>query len=130
MSARGGRRGAGEGPIGGRGDGPVAVEAGGSATAGRGRDAVTVVLPGQLRELAGGAARISVHEKADTVAELFQALRTDHPAIYDRIFTERREIRPHVNVFVDGADVRWTGGLETPVEEGSEVVVLPAVSGG
>lgn len=93
-------------------------------------DHVTVVLPGQLRDLSGGTAELAIAGPASTVGQLFGRLREDHPAIYDRIFTELREVRPHVNVFVDGADVRWAGGLETPVRAGSEVVVLPAVSGG
>ena len=43
---------------------------------------------------------------------------------------EQREFRPHVNVFVDRADIRWSGGLDTPLPRGSELVVLPSVSGG
>lgn len=98
---------------------------------------VTVALPGQLRELAGGAAEVVVDDGGDapdggtsTVGDVFRRLRSKHPAVYDRIFTEQGRIRPHVNVFVDGADIRWAGGLEAPVRRGSEVVVLPAVSGG
>lgn len=91
---------------------------------------VTFVLPGQLRDLNEGGSRISVDETCATAWEAFAALRTEHPAVYERIFTERREVRPHVNVFVDGADIRWSGGLETPVDDGSELVILPAVSGG
>lgn len=91
---------------------------------------VTFVLPGQLRDLNGGRSRISVGEPCETAWEAFTALRGEHPAVYERIFTERREVRPHVNVFVDGADIRWSGGLDTPVEEGSELLILPAVSGG
>ena len=91
---------------------------------------VTVVLPGQLRELVGGEAQIIVEEAGDTIETLSTALRRRYPAIYDRIFTEQREVRPHVNIFVDGADIRWAGGLQTPVAPASEVVVLPAVSGG
>lgn len=89
-----------------------------------------MVLPGQLRELAGGAGTIHVDGAGGSVGAVFQRLRDEHPAIYERIFTEQREIRPHVNVFVDGADIRWSGGLEAPVGPKSEVVVLPAVSGG
>lgn len=91
---------------------------------------VTVVLPSQLRELTGGAAEIRLEGPGETVDAVFQRLRGHHPAVYDRIFTERREVRPHVNIFVDGADIRWAGGLEARVGPTSEVVVLPAVSGG
>jgi molybdopterin converting factor small subunit len=46
------------------------------------------------------------------------------------LLTERRELRPHVNVFVGREDIRWSGGLGTPLADGSEVVILPSVSGG
>ncbi len=65
-----------------------------------------------------------------TLKEAFAGLRGAYPAVYDRIFTESGEVRPHVNVFVDGDDIRWAGGLDAVVGEGSEVVILPAVSGG
>jgi molybdopterin converting factor small subunit len=44
--------------------------------------------------------------------------------------TERRELRPHVNVFVGREDIRWSGGLDAGLPEGAELVVLPSVSGG
>lgn len=91
---------------------------------------VSVVLPGQLRELAGGASALEIPSEGLTVDAVFTALRATHRGVYDRIFTEQREVRPHVNVFVDGSDIRWAGGMGTPVRAGSEIVVLPAVSGG
>lgn len=91
---------------------------------------VRVILPAQLRELAGGRASVPLEGSPTTVAEAFDALRATLPGVYDRIVTERREVRQHVNVFVGDEDIRWTGGLGTPLAEGSEVVILPAVSGG
>lgn len=91
---------------------------------------VTVVLPGQLQELADGRRSIAVGRDVTTVAEAFDAVRREAPAVWERIFTERRVLRPHVNVFVGVEDIRWSGGLETPVREGSQVVVIPSVSGG
>jgi molybdopterin synthase sulfur carrier subunit len=83
-----------------------------------------------LRDLTGGRSTIGLPIDGGTVGEAFEALRRDLPALYDRIFTEQRELRPHVNVFVGRADIRWSGGLATPVERGAEVVVLPSVTGG
>ena len=96
---------------------------------------VVVVLPSQLRPLVGGHGRIEIDmDGADgrfaTVGEALEAMRKDHPAVYERIVTERRELRPHVNVFVGRDDIRWSGGFQTPVPAGSELVVLPSVSGG
>jgi len=94
---------------------------------------VTVVLPSQLRELAGGRSAVLLEGGVggmDTVGDALAALRAAHPAVYDRLVTERRELRPHVNVFVGREDIRWSGGLGTPLADGSEVVILPSVSGG
>lgn len=91
---------------------------------------VTVILPWQLRELAGGAGTVALEEPVDTVAAALLALKVEHPGVYDRLCTETRELRPHVNVFVGREDIRWTGGLQTPVGDGTEVIILPSVSGG
>ena len=55
-----------------------------------------------------------------------QELRT----LMDRVTDERGELRPHVNVFVDGENVRFLDGLGTALGEGSTIVIVPAVSGG
>ena len=91
---------------------------------------MTFVLPGPIAELADGRTRVDVEGSEATVAGAFAALRSVYPGAYDRLLTERRELRPHVNVFVGAEDIRWTGGLATPLRDGSEVYVLPSVSGG
>ncbi len=91
---------------------------------------VRLVLPSQLQELNRGRGALELGSPVATVAGAFEALRASHPGLYDRIVTERFELRPHVNVFVDGEDIRWCGGLDAPVREHSEVMILPAVSGG
>lgn len=89
-----------------------------------------VVLPDQLRELAGGRRALDLDGSHGTVRDLLAALRAVHPAVHDRIVTERGEVRTHVNVFVGREDIRYAEGLDTPVPDGAEVVVLPSVSGG
>lgn len=91
---------------------------------------VTVVLPDQLRELAPDGPSIALEGEAGTVGGALGLLRASHPAVYERIVTERGEVRQHVNLFVGRDNIRWTGGLETPVPDGAELVVIPAVSGG
>jgi molybdopterin converting factor small subunit len=91
---------------------------------------VSVVLPDQLRGLVSGRSVLEVSGDAGTVRGALEALRHVHPAVYDRIVTERGEVRPHVNVFVGRDNIRWMEGLETRVQDGAEVVILPAVSGG
>lgn len=89
-----------------------------------------MVLPEALRELAGGRPAVTLPGRPATVGEALEALRSEHAAVYDRIVTERRELRPHVNLFVGTDSVRRTGGLETPLEADAEILVLPSVSGG
>jgi hypothetical protein len=50
--------------------------------------------------------------------------------VQPRVVTEAGEVRPHVNVFVGSESIRYSGGLATPVPDGAEIVILPAVSGG
>ena len=90
----------------------------------------TLVLPGALRELAQGRGRLELGTGVANVREALSRLRDRAPAVYDRVVTESGAVRQHVNVFVGSDDIRWADGLETPVPEGSEVVILPAVSGG
>ncbi len=52
------------------------------------------------------------------------------PGARDRVLTERGEVRTHINMFVDGDNIRHAGGLDAPVRAGSEIIILPAVSGG
>lgn len=92
--------------------------------------AATFLIPGALRELAGGHAKVRVDGAVATLGEAFRLLWRDCPAVRDRVFDERGKVRPHVNVFVDGEDIRYTGGLAAAVGDGAEIVILPAVSGG
>ena len=91
---------------------------------------VTFVLPGPLHTLAGGREEVTVDAPAARVADALSALWTVHPGLRDRVLTESGRLRPHVNVFVGRDSVRYTGGLDTPLEDGAEVAILPAVSGG
>lgn len=119
-----------------------------------------IVLPEALRELAGGRAVVemgvgagagaagsgpvgvgagagatdgapgAVADDRHSVGGVLGALRASHPGLHDRLMTEQGVLRPHVNIFVDGENIRFTGGLGTRVGSGSEIFVLPAISGG
>ncbi len=92
--------------------------------------ALSFVIPGPLRELAGDRDEIRVDSEAGSVAEALALLWGRCPALRDRVMTETGEVRPHVNVFVDGESIRFLGGLDAQVREGAEIVILPAISGG
>ena len=90
--------------------------------------AVKLRIPTPLRQLAGGAAEVSV--QGATVAEVLDSLDRDHPGFHDRLFDERGQIRRFVNIYVAGEDIRFLKGVDTPVKEGEEVSIVPAVAGG
>ncbi|HET7231272.1 MAG TPA: ubiquitin-like small modifier protein 1 [Longimicrobium sp.] len=92
--------------------------------------AITIALPGALRPYAGGSLEVMVDERCDTVEDVLGALAVHHAGVVDRVVDETGELRRHVNVFVDGDNVRWLEGLQTAVEADSTIVIVPAVSGG
>jgi molybdopterin synthase sulfur carrier subunit len=92
--------------------------------------AITFMIPGPLRELAGDRGEVSVEGTADSVGEALSLLWVSCPAVRDRVVNELGEVRPHVNIFVDEQNIRDSGGLDAPVRDGSEIYILPAVSGG
>ena len=90
--------------------------------------AVTVKLPTQLRDAVGGAASTQVD--GETVGEVLEALATAHPETRDQLFGADGALNRYVNVYLNDEDVRVLDGLETPVTDGDEVTILPAVAGG
>jgi molybdopterin synthase sulfur carrier subunit len=90
--------------------------------------AVAVRVPTQLRSLTDGASEVKV--EGDTVGEVLAALDRAHPGFKDRLFDEAGQLRRFVNVFVADEDVRFLKGLDTRVEPGTTVSIIPAVAGG
>jgi molybdopterin converting factor small subunit len=91
---------------------------------------VQVLLPGALAGLAGGARHLELQPSGGTLADVLDALAVEHPVLCRRIRDETGTVRRFVNLYVDGEDVRFAGGLSTPVRDGAEVQVLPSVAGG
>jgi sulfur-carrier protein len=92
--------------------------------------AVSFHIPGALREFTGGQSRILIDPTPTTLAEALSALWTLYPGVRDRIATEQGQVREHINIFIGDENVRYTGGLASPVANGSEISIVPAVSGG
>ena len=88
------------------------------------------VIPGALRQHAGLRAEIRAPFPGGSLAQALRVLWGEAPALRDRVLTELDEVRPHINVFVDGVNVRDAGGMGAPVGADAEIVLLPAVSGG
>ncbi len=88
----------------------------------------TVRVPTQLRTLSGGDAEITV--EGSTVGEVLAALEAAHPGFRERLFDDGGQLRRFVNVFVADEDVRFLQGLDTTVDAGQTVSIIPAVAGG
>ncbi len=89
---------------------------------------VSVRIPTQLRNLTGSQAEVSL--EGATVGEVLKALDAAHPGLRERLFDDSGELRRFVNVFVADEDVRFLEGLDTPVEAGQTISIVPAVAGG
>lgn len=90
--------------------------------------AVTVRLPGTLRQWADGQKLVEV--QSTSVGEAIQHLCTEYPAVGERVLDDSGQPRRFVNVYVNGEDVRLLQGQETPLSDGDEVIIAPAVAGG
>ena len=89
--------------------------------------AVTVKIPTQLRAATDGEGVANV--EGSTVGEVLDALYDRFGELRSRI-AEDGGLRRFVNVYVGGEDIRFLDGLDTAVEDGDEVTILPAVAGG
>ena len=89
---------------------------------------VTVLLPGELHGRAGG--RQSVRVEGATLRAVIDALEHEYPGLRFNLCHETGELRPFVNVFVNGVNVRYAQDLETPVPTGATIHILPSVAGG
>ncbi|GAA4218622.1 MoaD/ThiS family protein [Streptosporangium sp. NBC_01639] len=89
--------------------------------------AIEVRIPTILRTYTDGAK--AVDAKGATLEELIGDLESRHPGLRDRL-VDKGALRRFVNVYLNDEDVRFLGGLETPLSDGDTVTVLPAVAGG
>lgn len=88
---------------------------------------ITVKIPTQLRAATGGESTVEV--TGATVGEALDAVFDAHSELRERI-TQDGDLRRFVNVYVSGEDIRFQQGLETSIDDGAEVTILPAVAGG
>jgi molybdopterin synthase sulfur carrier subunit len=89
---------------------------------------VTVRIPQPLRGLTGNQGTVKVD--GGTLAACISSLESSYPGIRQRLMDEGGELRRFVNVYVNGEDVRFIEGLKTPLKDGDEVSIVPAVAGG
>jgi len=89
---------------------------------------VFVRIPTPLRKLT--ADQDSVSADGASLSECISSLEASYPGLKERLCDESGEIRRFVNIYVNGEDVRFLQGLATPIKDGDEVSIVPAVAGG
>ncbi len=90
--------------------------------------AVEVRLPTVLRNHAGGASVVEL--SGSTLGEVLAKLVAEYPGMAGQVVQEDGTLHKFVNIYVNDDDVRYLDGLDTPIADGSEISILPAVAGG
>jgi sulfur-carrier protein len=88
----------------------------------------TVRIPTPLRKLTQGSEEVSASGK--NVGEIISDLEKKYPGIKDRICDESGAVRRFVNIFLKDEDIRFLQNLDTPVKDGDELSIVPAIAGG
>ncbi len=88
----------------------------------------TVFIPSVLRANVGGAKSLQID--GDSIRSVVGALVERHPSLSGQLLTDDGDLNRFVNVYVNGQDVRYMAGLDTPVTPTDEVRLLPAMAGG
>lgn len=89
---------------------------------------IDVRVPTVLRKHTDGEKKVS--GQGATLRELVDDLGAGNPGLRDALVSEDGQLHRFINVYVNDEDVRFLGGLETPLEDGDTVSILPAVAGG
>ena len=87
-----------------------------------------VVIPTPLRKYTAGAESVQI--EARTVQEVLDNLDSKYPGIRSSVCDEKGGLRRFINIYLDGEDVRFLENLSTPVTDGAEIAIVPAISGG
>ena len=89
---------------------------------------ITVRLPGALGDATGGLTKLEASGR--TLADVIADIDRRHPGFRGRVLDETGRLRSYVNVYIGEDDARSKGGMDAPVPDGSEVMVIPAMAGG
>lgn len=89
---------------------------------------IKVRIPTPLRPMTGGKGEVEAN--GGSVGEMIEHLNSSHPGIKDRLCDEKGELRRFINIYVNEEDIRFLTGKDTPLKEGDEVSIVPAIAGG
>lgn len=89
---------------------------------------VRVRIPTSLRRFTGGQEEVIA--SGNTIGMVVEDLERQHPGIKERLCDESGKVRRFVNIYVNGDDIRFLNSLDTPVKDGDEISIVPAIAGG
>lgn len=89
---------------------------------------VSVRIPTPLRSATDGQSTVDV--EGSTVDEALRNLVDQYPELADNLYNDADELRQFVNVYVGDEDVRFGNGVNTSLEEGNEISIVPSIAGG
>lgn len=89
---------------------------------------ITVRIPAPLRRLSDGQTTVDL--TVSNLSDCINSLDSRFPGFKERLLNESGDLRPFVNIYVNGEDVRFLQGLTTQLKDGDEVSIVPAVAGG
>ena len=89
---------------------------------------VKIRIPSPLRNFTNGADVVEV--AGGNVAEVLGSLQSQADGIESRLFKAPRQLNRFVNVYLNDEDIRFLDNLDTPVKEGDELSIVPAIAGG
>ena len=90
--------------------------------------AVSVLIPTPLRNLTGGQDTVSMD--ATSVSTLVDTLEQQHPGMGGRLRGDDGSLRRFINIYVNDEDIRFLQGADTPLKDGDQVSIVPAIAGG
>lgn len=89
---------------------------------------IRVRVPTPLRPMTGGKSEVEI--EGHTIAQLIENLGAAHPGLKERLYDEKGDVRRFINIYVNEEDIRFLTGKDTPLKDGDEVSIIPAIAGG
>ena len=90
--------------------------------------AATVRVPTPLQKFTNNQAEVKA--EGGSIKDVLADLESQFPGIKERLYDEQGKLRRFINFYVNNEDIRFLQGEDTPVKDGDEISVVPAIAGG